>query len=490
MAYSKKPTESTYQTKMFPLFKEINSRGVFASDAKDNNYVNVFPNFVKNKVTQENFIDVLKRAGCSSVISAIGSSGEQIRGIYDWREQNKLFIVVGRSIYIYNSTSFALIATLVNRFAAGTTEVGFDLFQFSSGVTKVVATDGSTLLTIDSANADLSSSGHPTHLPYPVFLNGYIFVIAANTADIYNSNQDDPLTWTAGDFITAEILGDNGTYLCRLNNYLLAFGNKSIEYFWDAAVATGSPLQRNDTPVKLMGYAGGFARLGNKVFFVGAQNNANLNVFLLEEMKANPVSDETVREHLNSLNVTFNTTLKGNIVSMFGREFYVLYADTKTWVMEVETQLWHRWTFQGSVPYFAMTYANTMVTNTETKGVFAMLNDRAIYKFSDTLYQDAGTNFTCTITTDKENFGSHVEKTMSRAILVCDRPSTSSNVNISWTDDDYQTFSTVRQLDINSKKPAITQLGSFNERAFKITYTDNLPFRVSAIEVNINIGSA
>jgi len=301
MAATKKQQESTYQTRQFPLFKEINSRGVFSADAKDNNYVNVFPNFIKNKVTQENFIDVIKRAGCSVVISSIGASGYHIRGIYDWREENRLFVAAGPNIYVYNSTTYALITTIVNPFSVATTEVGFELFQYSSGTTVIIATDGTTLYTIDNTYAIVNSTTAPAHLPYPVFLNGYIFVIATNSADIYNSNQDDPLTWTPGDFITAEILGDKATYLTRLNNYLVAIGTKSIEYFWDAAIATGSPLQRNDTPVKLTGYAGGLAKLGNKIYFVGVINNANLNVFMLEEMKITPVADESVRQHLNAL---------------------------------------------------------------------------------------------------------------------------------------------------------------------------------------------
>jgi hypothetical protein len=490
MAYSKTPVESTYKTKMFPLFKELNSRGVFSADNKDNNYVNVFPNFIKNKVTQENFIDVLKRAGNSQIIAATGTGSQ--RGLYHWEEQERLFIAIDDDVYVYNSQTMALVTTFTSLFTSGSTEVGFEAFLYDTGTVKIVITDGTKMVTIDSAMTLVTGADAdmPVHLPYPVFLNGYIYVIAVNSADIYNSDLNDPLAWTPGNFITAEILADRAVYLTRLNNYILAAGTRSMEYFWDAANDSGSPLQRNDTPVKLAGLLGGLTRVGNKIYFVGNQNGALPDVFMVEEMKLTSVGNEAVREHLASLSVDFDTILRANIVSMYGREFYVLYTGSRTWVMELETQLWHRWVYGNNQYTFPMKYATNVITGTTSKTVFTYEGDRAVYKFDESLYQDAGTNFTCIIVTDKENFETHVEKTMGRAILLCDRPTTASTVDISWTDDDYQSFSTSRYLDINSKKPVITQLGAFNERAFKIKYTDNLPFRVSALEVNINIGSA
>jgi hypothetical protein len=312
--------------------------------------------------------------------------------------------------------------------------------------------------------------------------------VKAGTGDIYNSNLDNPLLVTPGDFITAEILADELYYLTRLNNYLVAMGGSSLEYFWDAGVATGSPLQRNDTPVKLCGYLGGFARQGNKVYFVGNQNNAGPEVFMLEEMKITPMGHEPLRQHLASLNVTYKTALRGNIVSMYGREFYVLYTSAQTWVMELETGLWHKWTYGASTTSFPLQHALSLTTKSTTRTLFTLAGDRAVYRFSDTVYQDSGVNFTCTITTPNEDFGSNYEKAMGRLIPICDRPSVDSLLNISWSDDDYQTFSTARAVNINSGKPAIVQLGAFNDRAFKLTYTDNLPFRISAIEVNINMG--
>jgi hypothetical protein len=311
--------------------------------------------------------------------------------------------------------------------------------------------------------------------------------VAVGTGDIYNSNLDNPLTVTPGDFITAEILADELLYLTRVNNYLVAMGTSSLEYFWDAGVATGSPLQRNDTPVKLCGYLGGIARMGNRVYFVGNQNNAGPEVFMMEEMKLNPVGHEPLRQHLSTLNVTFETNLRGNIVSMYGREFYVLYTSEQTWVMELETGLWHKWTY-GATTSLPLQYALSLTTKTTTKTLFMLKADRAVYQFSDSVYQDNGVNFTCIITTPNEDFGNNYEKTMGRLIPICDRPSVDSFLNISWSDDDYQTFSTARSVNINSGKPAIVQLGSFNDRAFKLTYTDNLPFRISAIEVNLNMG--
>ena len=108
---TRKPQESTYQTRQVPLFKEINSRGVHGSN-KDNNYVNVFPSFTQNKTTQENFIDTIKRAGTTQVIAPVGSS--ETRGMYLWVQQNKYYVCINRDIYVYNATTNALITTLTS----------------------------------------------------------------------------------------------------------------------------------------------------------------------------------------------------------------------------------------------------------------------------------------------------------------------------------------------------------------------------------------
>ena len=73
--------------------------------------------------------------------------------------------------------------------------------------------------------------------------NGYTFVVKVGSADIYNSNNDNPMAWTAGDYISTEMLPDTVIRIGKLNNYLIAFGSASIEYFWDARTSQQLPAK-------------------------------------------------------------------------------------------------------------------------------------------------------------------------------------------------------------------------------------------------------
>jgi hypothetical protein len=78
---------------------------------------------------------------------------------------------------------------------------------------------------------------------------------------------------------------------------------------------------------------------------------------------------------------------------------------------------------------------------------------------------------------------------MHRLSILGDRPSSSSSISVSWSDNDYGTFSTARTIDLKQDLASTYQLGSFRQRIFKFTYSDNYPMRIQNIEVDINKGT-
>ena len=75
-------------------------------------------------------------------------------------------------------------------------------------------------------------------------------------------------------------------------------------------------------------------------------------------------------------------------------------------------------------------------------------------------------------------------------MLIGDQSASSANAEVSWSDDDYQTFSTPRSIDMIYKFPVLYRLCQFRRRAFKITWTQNLPMRFKHIELDLNMGQA
>lgn len=74
-----------------------------------------------------------------------------------------------------------------------------------------------------------------------VYLNGVFYVMDPD-GTIYGSDNEDITSWSALNFVNAEFEADGGVCLAKYGFYVVAFGEYSTEYFFDAGNATGSPL--------------------------------------------------------------------------------------------------------------------------------------------------------------------------------------------------------------------------------------------------------
>lgn len=486
MAFNKAPTVSTYQTKPIQLVNEFDNRD--GGVTKDLDFQNCFFEIQGSKLTGEKKIHVIRREGLSNYIHLISTN---VRGVYYWEDENKILVATDNDITIYNSDTTTLLYTLSNIFSTSSGDVGFSEFLYDDNTVKIVSTDGTTLGTITNAGvwaASVSPDIPTPHLPQPVFLDGYLFIVKNGTADIYNSNLNDPLLYTAGDFISCEMFPDTILKVAKLNNYILAFGSASIEYFWDAANLTGSPLQRNDTPVKLVGYLGGFAQSGNQIYFVGSTSTATPDIYVIEDFKITPVSNETTRRYLESLSSNLST-INGNIVSFSGHEFYVMAIGSNTYVLDLKLGSWYRWSFQQQDP-FSLEQAISVKSNTTYTSTIYITGQSYLFKFTPTSNTDISVIPTTTIITNRQLFDTYNQKSMNRLIIHGDRPEMDAYIGVSWSDDDYKTWSSVRQINLNQEIPCDYRLGKFRRRAFKLTFTEDSTLRLEGMEAEINIGNA
>lgn len=488
MPYTNNPSNDTYSVHRIDLTREILKRD--GTTTKDEDYLNVFLETIKSKSVDDKRMFVTKRAGTSTVVDSVFAGA--VRGAIYWADQNKLIYCVDNDVYVYNINT-GVSTTLSNVFATTTGDVGMCIFLYDDETSKVVATDGtavSGMITIDSANTVVTCADAdlPAHQPYPVFLDGYVFVAQTNSAAIWNSDLNDPLSWTAGALLDAEFEADWIRALAKVNNYLVAFGSNTIEYFWDAGNSPGTPLQKNDTPVKLTHFIGGLSLYENNLFFIGTNENGQPDLFKLEGFKASPVGTSTVCRYLQSCTDGMSSW-RGGIVSFMGHTFYVLNAgSTATWVYDLDTQLWIRWAYQAT-DVFPLKLAVTVEKTNNMVSYFALTGSSStIYKFDESLYQDSGTNFTAQLVTEANDFDTLRRKTMSCAYILCDRPAADSSITLYWSDDDYQTWSNGISINMNQDAATARRLGSFRQRCFKLTHTDNAPVRIQTLECDINKG--
>lgn len=478
MAFSKAPSQDTYQSQELKLIEALGTRT--NSLAKDPILVNGFYEIVSNKMTKDETYRAVKRDGCSA-FSYIPESAN-IRGMHYWEDENKLFIAYDIYVDIVNVATGVRTSHL-GFFEAGTGPVSFTEFYFDNGDVLVICGDGLRLWSVNKAEAYVQTTDPdlPTpFIPSLVFLDGYLFLVKAGTSDIYNSDLNSTLNWTPGNFLTAEMLPDTVKGISRLNNYLIAFGTSSIEYFFDAGNPSGSPLQRNDTPVKQIGFLGGYAAYGNKIFIVGQYANTTPELYVLEDFKVDEVNLPQLRRFMGE-----SVTYSAAIVTNGGHDFYVLSFGNETFALDLETKLWTIWKFQLD-SNFPITYSALIKNTASFSSIVSVTGKANLFQFLPTVYQDNAQNFDFEGILDRNYFNTQRKKYMSRLIVAGDR--VNSTLAINYTDDDYQTFSAERTVSLNQDRPTLTRLGSFFSRAFRFRHRDNTPCRLFMFELDYNIG--
>lgn len=250
MAFSNSPLYDTRTTVRMPACYNLD---YFApAQFFGQGFVNMIP-FGPDASDSEDKLFGLTRPGILTAAGVLGGANVISRGLYIWEKTVGTvyyFIAVsnGTNSFILSSTDAVTWGTANTLGNNGTTPIRFCEFIDSSTNTKsLVAVDGieGYVFTSNAAGTKIVDADFPSpHVPFPVYLDGYLFLAKANTGDIYNSDLNNPSSWTAGNFFSAELYPDDIQALFKIKNFLLAIGTDSGEYFFDAGNATGSPLAR------------------------------------------------------------------------------------------------------------------------------------------------------------------------------------------------------------------------------------------------------
>lgn len=496
MAFSNAPQFSTYQQKAVEFDGNTLFRSGDLTVQRDLQIVNMF----YDRISQENKtreVRLRKRPGLTDSIYSLNkvASTDPVRGSYYDVDQNAFYWCVKDKVYVVKPDAGTSIRT-VTTLTTTTGYVGFCSFLKSDDTRYVIISDGIELWVDNYASTtctEVTDVDLPTpHQPYPIYLNGYVFLIEANSGNIWNSDNDDPFSWTAGNFIQAEISSDWAIRPIKAKNYLVIMGYNSIEYFWDAGNSPGSPLSRNDSPVRSVGYVTGLCTIGDTTYFVGQDEKQNLQVFALNSFKVEPISNPVINRTIQSFSSTSNTKgqvttgVDGFSISVDGHNFYVLVTPQTTWVYNIADKFWYEW--KGSDGNGLKVEAVWGMYNGST---YLAIKDRgSISILSPSLYQDFGSNFTCRYVTEPVDFETYNWKTAHRLMLVGSQHDNTgtSNVSVSWSDDDWKTTKGPRNINIFSASPFITNLGKFRKRSWRFEYADNYPLWLTRALFNINIG--
>ena len=332
----------------------------------------------------------------------------------------------------------------------------------------------------------VTDSDYPARtVPGVVTLDETVYVMDS-AGTIYGSDLANPFTWQALNYVTAEYESDTAIAIAKHQNYVVALKNTTMQFFYDTGAPFGSPL----APVKNAninvgcGAAGSIVQMNNTLVFVSRTAQSGLSVVMLNGFSPVQISNPNIDRILNRY--SYNDYYAFNI-KMGGHDFYVLNLTNTggfTLVYDFVEKEWAIWTDgsdnQWDYTYAASNFTYGTVVQRKTGGQLDLVNDG--------YYQDHNTNFNVVGQTDLLDFNSTQRKFMTEVTLIGDRSSTTNNITVYWTDDNYITFNSGVVVDMSLMRPRINRLGSFRRRAFKFVHYGNNPMRLEAFEFQVTPG--
>lgn len=316
------------------------------------------------------------------------------------------------------------------------------------------------------------------------YLDGTMYVIDP-TAGIHGSDLNDTATWDPLNLLYAQIEPDLPQGIAKQLVYIIAIKSISTEVFYDAGNASGSPLGPVQGSKLGVGCRapGSICKLGDDLAWIGTTTEGDVQVMLMSKVHGEPISTPSVDKLLSPLDFTTTWSWSAKVA---GHRFYVvtLVASNLTLVFDLTSGAWYIWTdIEGNyLPFVASTYdslGRVMLQHATNGGM---------YLLSAQSFADGGVPFTLSLFTPTFDGGVHTAKSNSRVEIIADRDPTT--VQVSWSDDDYQTFSSPVPLTLDQDRPWLQDGSTFSRRAYNITNTDITPLRIKALELTVTPGTS
>jgi hypothetical protein len=341
-------------------------------------------------------------------------------------------------------------------------------------------------------------------------LDGYV-VVGTIDGRIYTSNLNDAFNWNALNYVSMTADANTMVGLARHLNYIVAFGQNAIQFFYDAGTSPGSPLAPSQSYTLEIGCVNAqtISEIEQSVIWVGTSDTEGYGVYMLDGVSPVKVSTPYIDRILRRSKMTANGYCKSTALKINGHTFYILtLMDINvTIVYDVNEKVWTQWTSyslgvtanNGAHPaigstsiyaeqIFRASYFQGLDFQILSQGIYTMLDlyQGIIYQLNPEVYNDLAAPIYYRSVTDIADSGTTKRKFYQRVEIVGDKaPAT---MFIRHSDDDYQNWSPYRSVDLNASRSQIYQTGAARRRAWEFLCTDNQPLRLDAAEIDFSVG--
>lgn len=455
---------------------------------KDARFVNVFAETVSDPITGEAKKYAVKRPGFGTQNTP--ASGKKGYAILVWTGQGSGTTVI--SAFDNPSTIYSTASSLG---AATGKCTGITETFVGATATLCVTSDDNTAWYYDTGVGTLTkiiSGNFPSNNGKTItgtfaHMDGYACIMATD-GTVWASDLNSVTAWTATSNGSANSYPDKGVGLVRNKNFIMAFGSESIEFFYNAGL-TPFPLAKSTAMTVKVGAisADAIAQISDVVYWAGSTPQGGLSVFQYSG-GINRISTPEIDAQLilvGASNITITT------IRFMGRSFVLVLAGATTYAYCVEEKFWFEWTSTTPLWYkcaavsMGGTMVNYAVSNVSTSGKVYLMNHASLVFTDDTVA------YTARIQLPSMDLKTQNIKMWRSLGIIADTEASASTLTLSYTDDDYNTYTTFGSVDLAQTDNKITfyRLGASRKRGWVFSHSSATPMRLEAMELMVDIGN-
>lgn len=452
--------------KRWPLALSPDNRGT--STTKDAKLINAF--LERDALTGDYWL--FKRPGLLTYSQPSGGAANGL-GCYNWR--GNIYSIFGSTIY-KDTTNIGTVDTTNGVYAFSESSGGTPRMVLGNGV-KAYTYDGTTF-------AQITDGDFPA-----AFLKGWAYLDKTTYVmylpnNILGSDLDNPTSWDPLNLINAQIRPDLGVGLAQHLVYVIGFKVESTEFFFDAANSTGSPLSTVQGAKVNWGCLsmGTVQDIDGILIWAAANKETSPQFVALTSGKAEVISTPPIERLINTVDFTASYSWA---FKEWGHTFYgVTFANNNlTLVYDMKEHQWAQW--QDTDGNFFPIVSSTK--GAATTHIFQHKTNGKLYLTDGSYGTDDGSFFTMDATTPSFDAGTRRSKYL--GMIYFNGDIVPANLQVRHTDDDFETWSNFRTVDMALNNPKLRVNSSFFQRAYNLRYRGPSAMRLQSMDLQMDIGT-
>lgn len=444
------------------------------------------------------------------------------RGIYHWQKTNELYFINNDTVY-RGGYSAALVALI----SAGKERVEF--FEIGDYLV-ILDPENNQGWTINSASPTIITE--ITDVDFPpkqtptlqisrggTALNGALYVMDT-AGTIWGSASEDPTTWNALNFITAEIETDGGVALALHHQHIVAFGQRTIEFFYDAGNATGSPLAvRSDIDYNIGAVIqDSVVRIADVLFFIGVAKSGGVGVYAIERFAVKKVSTADIDTMLSSALIVDGMSLLSSGFIFGNSQLYIFtlafviggeYSAQSSYVFNLTNNTWATWDIAhtGYTTFPLVSWSRGKIVRsgegmTNIGDIVSLADDfnpqdsllAQVYVLTDYVVEgyisdtsQSGITIPISIQLGHMDNGVRNIKRMDKLRVIATQPENTQNLTVRWSDEDNDSFNDGVVIDMKNNTRRLSRLGRYRQRNVRLEYSGNEQIRIEGVEIDYEV---